>query len=397
MTRIINMSTFASFFVTFDQHDMTVIEVDGVYTQAAQTSLIYLTAGQRMSVLITAKQTKSHNYAFVGAMDPGMFASTIPVPGPNLNATGYLIYDSTKPLPKSPPTFPSYETGFLDDFSLIPYDKQPLFQNVNKRITLNIKPGNGAGAPYYGQNRFSINSASYVQPKVPTLFSVLSTGSSATNPVIYGPPASNPFVIRHMDIVEVVVNNYDTGGHPIHMHGHNFQMVARSAEGAAPFKGPLSNPPSTPIRRDVLKINTGGYLVYRFVADNPDKSPLLPSFFPRGPSHSQSFYSLPPHLSFPLSQPLSQPQPTYQPRTQLTPAARVWFIHCHIDWHLIGGFAATVIEAPLALQSQRVPQGQIHACKSQGLPYQGNAAGNTKNYTDLTGANEVPPGIYDQS
>ena len=138
MVRIINVSNFAAFFVTFDQHVMTIIEVDGVYTKPKQTNLIYLSDGQRMSVLITAKSNANQNFAFVGAMDPAMFdhvPSTL-----DLNATGYLVYDSTKPLPKEPPSFPTYSTPY-DDFNLVPYDGQALLQPVTKQITLNVNPG----------------------------------------------------------------------------------------------------------------------------------------------------------------------------------------------------------------------------------------------------------------
>lgn len=89
-----------------------------------------------------------------------------------------------------------------------------------------------------------------------------------------------------------------------------------------------------------MKVYGLGYLVYRFVADNPG----------------------------------------------------VWAFHCHIDWHLGAGFFATMVEAPLELQkTETVPQDMYNVCKKQGLPYQGNAAGNTKNFTDLTGANDAPP------
>ena len=64
----------------------------------------------------------------------------------------------------------------------------------------------------------------YTQQKVPTLYTVLSAGNEATNPVIYG-ETSNAQIVNYNDVVEIVINNFDTGGHPIHMHGHNFQMV----------------------------------------------------------------------------------------------------------------------------------------------------------------------------
>ena len=77
------------------------------------------------------------------------------------------------------------------------------------------------------------------------------------------------------------------------------------------------------------------------------------------------------------------------PLTSIMPG--VWAFHCHIDWHLEAGFFATFIEAPLQLQQQSIPQDQLQDCKIQGLPTAGNAAGNTKTYTDVRGAPTAPP------
>lgn len=121
--------------------------------------------------------------------------------------------------------------------------------------------------------RFAVNNITYVEPKVPSLYTALSVGQSATNPIVYGEHA-NAHVINHHDIVEVVINNFDSGGHPIHMHGHNFQFVERSLANAGVYGGTPKGAPTAPIRRDVIRVNAMGYLVYRFRADNPDKLPL---------------------------------------------------------------------------------------------------------------------------
>ena len=105
---------------------------------------------------------------------------------------------------------------------------------------------------------------------MPTLYTALSVGKAATNPIVYG-EATNPQILNYYDTVEVVVNNFDGGGHPLHIHGHNFQIVQRSAPGAGVYPGKPINPPATPIRRDVVKVNAGGYVTFRFIANNPDK------------------------------------------------------------------------------------------------------------------------------
>lgn len=69
MFRIVNMAAFAAQYVWFEGHTMRIVEVDGVYTEPAETDMIYITAAQRYSVLITTKNDTSSNYAFVGSMD----------------------------------------------------------------------------------------------------------------------------------------------------------------------------------------------------------------------------------------------------------------------------------------------------------------------------------------
>jgi iron transport multicopper oxidase len=69
MFRLINMGAFAAQYVWFEGHTMRVVEVDGVYTEPMDADMLYLTAAQRYSVLVTAKNDTSSNFAFVGAMD----------------------------------------------------------------------------------------------------------------------------------------------------------------------------------------------------------------------------------------------------------------------------------------------------------------------------------------
>jgi iron transport multicopper oxidase len=55
------------------------------------------------------------------------------------------------------------------------------------------------------------------------------------------------------------------------------------------------------------------------------------------------------------------------------------------------GLAVTMVEAPLELQSTlKVPQNHYDVCAAGNTPVVGNAAGNTKDYLDLTGANVSP-------
>lgn len=69
MFRIINIGAFAGQYLWFEGHTMQVVEVDGIYTEAAAADMIYLTAAQRYSVLIQTKNQTSSNFAYVASMD----------------------------------------------------------------------------------------------------------------------------------------------------------------------------------------------------------------------------------------------------------------------------------------------------------------------------------------
>ena len=119
-----------------------------------------------------------------------------------------------------------------------------------------------------------INESTFVVPKVPTLYSVLSTGESATNPGVYGPGANAHFLEKGQ-VVEIILNSYDPGKHPFHLHGHNFQAVVRSKPEAGPYANNVTIP-EKPMRRDTFQVHPNSNIVIRFKADNPDKSPPFP-------------------------------------------------------------------------------------------------------------------------
>ena len=135
--RLIKMGAFAAQYLWFEEHTMRIVEVDGIYTEPMDADMIYLTAAQRYSVLVTAKNDTNSNFAFVGSMDQDLF-DVVPE-GLNPNVTGWLVYDDTKDMPaaKEVPTFEPF-----DDFALVPYDKEELFDHVDRSITLDLKMDN---------------------------------------------------------------------------------------------------------------------------------------------------------------------------------------------------------------------------------------------------------------
>lgn len=81
--RVVNIGAFAAQYLWFENHTMSIVEVDGIYTQPADAEMIYLAAAQRCSFLITAKNDTSANYAFVGSMDTVSCALYLRILGAN--------------------------------------------------------------------------------------------------------------------------------------------------------------------------------------------------------------------------------------------------------------------------------------------------------------------------
>lgn len=199
---IINMAAFAQFHLEFDQHNMTIVEIDGVYVQPKPAKQLYIATGQRYGVLIASKTTTTSNYAVLAEFVIGAFDHTTSYLKPSVTAV--LNYASSNPTPKTPVV--SQWTVF-DDLAFIPYDGQPALPSPDMTITIDLSFFNGTDVHSDVQNRAGFNNITYIPQKVPTLYTVLSAGEEASNPVIYG-RNSNPFVLPHNKVIDIVINNY---------------------------------------------------------------------------------------------------------------------------------------------------------------------------------------------
>ncbi|KAM6477817.1 Cupredoxin [Trichoderma sp. SZMC 28011] len=331
MFRVINIGAFAGQYLWIEGHTMRIVEVDGIYTEAAEADMVYISAAQRVSFLLTTKNDTSANFPIVSSMDTTLF-DVLP-DDLNYNVTGWLTYDSKATLPE--PALVD-ELNPFDDMTLVPYDKMELLPEPDQVVELDVIMDNLRD----GKNYAFFNNITYTKPKVPSLYTAMSTGDLADNAAVYG-EFTHPFVLKKGEIVQIVVNNLDSGRHPFHLHGHAFQAIHRSEEEAGTFEDEgvsESDYPSVPMRRDTLVIWPNGNIVMRFKADNPG----------------------------------------------------VWLFHCHIEWHVASGLLATFVEAPLEIQKQfTIPDDHLAVCDAAGTPSKGNAAANTVDFLDLTGENRA--------
>lgn len=336
LVRMICWSNYAGIMIWFEGHNFTVVETDGVYTEEIDLGAknLRIAPGQRWSFLVTAKPDKSANYAIFATLDVNMLFPPIGLP-PHWfagNMTGHIVYDIAKPLPPVP-TF--YTFDFFDDWTIAPLDREPILE-PDHVIVMDTGFQN-----FNNISRSVINNVTYLPPKVPSLYTAATVGNYSSDPKVYG--QVNPFILKYGEVVEIIVNNNHNNLHPWHLHGHDFQVIQRGDPNVGPFSGYWTNVSSTPLKRDTIMANKHSNVVIRFKADNPG----------------------------------------------------VWAFHCHVEWHIVTGLMATIVEAPDYLSGMQIPKTGIETCEHYGSAYEGNAAGNTANPLDLTGGNfEVQQ--YDQ-
>jgi len=115
--------------------------------------------------------------------------------------------------------------------------------------------------------------------------------------------------------VQLVIKNFFTfGAHPIHLHGHNFNVLA---EGFGDWDGTVVNPSNTQMR-DVQIVQAAqsatvpAYIVIQFNQDNPG----------------------------------------------------VWPMHCHIAWHVSAGLYINVLERPDDIEKFQFPSVTRDVCQA---------------------------------
>jgi FtsP/CotA-like multicopper oxidase with cupredoxin domain len=115
--------------------------------------------------------------------------------------------------------------------------------------------------------------------------------------------------------VRILFRNHGLiGSHPMHLHGHDFQVLA---EGFGDWDGTIVNA-ANPTRRDVHILqnakdaDTPSFAVFQWEQDN----------------------------------------------------AGVWPFHCHLAWHVSGGLYINVLERPADIKKMELDQDNFDVCDS---------------------------------
>ncbi|KAG6872384.1 hypothetical protein C0995_010136 [Termitomyces sp. Mi166 len=227
--RLVSISCDPNFVFFIHNHDLTVIEVDGVNHQPLVVDSIQIYAGIRANPSVGT-------IGFLGGLNSAI-----------LRYSGAPIAD---------PTTVYIPTNPLQETNLHPLDNPgaPGAANING-ADVNL----ALSVAIDSSGKFTVNGVSFVPPTVPVLLQILS-GTTAASSLL---PAGSVYGLPLNQVIQISISTALTPGgpHPFHLHGHTFDVI-RSA-------GSLTYNYANPVRRDV--VSSGGLfdnVTIRFRTDN---------------------------------------------------------------------------------------------------------------------------------
>ena len=180
--------------------------------------LIALTVAQRYSILVTARNDTSSNWAIHANMDTVMFDVVPPTLNPSTSfpavsqilsdlrtdVTSTITYNASAPLTNN---------GFVDEYHDVNDTALvPVIVMAQPAATKTIELEVSFDTMDDGTNRAMFNGITHNNPLVPAVLSELTLGENATVPGAYGPTS---FVVDYGDVIDIVIKNGDVGKHPL--------------------------------------------------------------------------------------------------------------------------------------------------------------------------------------
>jgi FtsP/CotA-like multicopper oxidase with cupredoxin domain len=342
--RFINTGAFAWFQVEVDEHSWAITEVDGTDVVPTYDNRMMISPAQRYSMILNTNHTTASSFWLRARMVAHCWKDpTLPGPGADeIKAVINYIPSGKTKKPKgllSQPSSRSWSKGMevqcrdMNTMSYVPTTCAPPPPHADHSYYLrsNLEIGDWRlERGFFNQSTFRPNL------QKPTLHRTIAGFSShnetfnsmrntdGVNEICYD--KKNDFVIQHtgVKVVDIIIQNFDEGNHPMHLHGHKFWVLG---QGHGPFpgydflglkaygqgildghEGVLDNV----IRRDVATAEGFGWLALRFVADNPG----------------------------------------------------AWAFHCHMAWHSEAGLVMQFISRVDELATWSIPEANRQLCEA---------------------------------
>ncbi|KAJ2542073.1 ferroxidase fet3 [Coemansia sp. RSA 1853] len=229
-------------------HTMHVVGKDGVESEPMEVDGLDLGPGQRVSIIVTAHNTAEFNYMY----NVTLYANFItPLPGlmPRYYS-GLIEYQKNAPL-KTIPVVDDSQLVWNDVINMQARDRMPLLPFTPEH-----------GIPFY-----SFGDYAYNRTLVPSLFTALTMGELASNSSVYGPQAQAR-ILQYGESIELLVYNYNSKDHSLHLHRGEYQVVEVGPYGDAVANNrtavEFQTAGPSPMRCDVLTIRAYSYIKLRF-------------------------------------------------------------------------------------------------------------------------------------
>jgi FtsP/CotA-like multicopper oxidase with cupredoxin domain len=323
--RFINAGAITTFQISVDNHTLDVIEADGVLTEPLPVHRFDIAVAERYSVILNANQSSSSNYWIRAWMNLNCFAGSTDSLDPNVKAL--ITYTNTTSAPTNSVDWDDALDIVCQDLNntlLVPSDIQqapPADVLYQVSFSFGIRD-NALDRAYINGTSWSANIEN------PTLNQAVS-GLQASNVnftkvgVVSSAYSSNQLVISlpTVQVVDILIQNFDDGSHPFHLHGHVFWVMATSVEQYFPWDTDYYNQLNStttndynknPMRRDTLVIPEYGWALIRFRNDNPGQ----------------------------------------------------WALHCHISWHMEAGLFMQFVSLQDEIKALGLPSDVLALCNS---------------------------------
>ncbi|KAL6716768.1 hypothetical protein ACLMJK_006336 [Lecanora helva] len=301
------------------------------------TSVVTLGTGQRADVLVYANGSSTESFFMRSEISKKCVGAN------NSLALAAIFYeDADRTIP--PPDNPTYYDDNLlkcgnDDLNvtapLYPYGK-PHKPTTTEVIEIefgnngtNILPGQRYGTN--GSLQWFMNNSTFHANYDHPILNLTYNGNTSYP----DDPQWNVYNFGSNDTVRLILRNHianDHASHPMHLHGHNFLVLA---EGFGDWDGNIVNP-DNPQRRDT-QILTQAYNVSH---PNIIPQPVYTGY--------ENEFVVP---SFTVIQ-FDQDNPG------------IWPLHCHRAWHVSSGLYITVMERPADITNSSIPEIMGQTCRA---------------------------------
>ncbi|EEY20296.1 laccase-1 [Verticillium alfalfae VaMs.102] len=272
--RLVNAAVDTHWKFSIDNHTLTVIAADLVPVEPYITTMVDLTMGQRYDIIVTANQSEAADSFWMRAIPQSACSDNESTD--NIKAIVYYGDSVT-----TPQTIGYDYTDSCDDETdnLVPVVSKAVEGADWSDLAIATVGRNSAGLFKWYLNSTSL----LVDWADPTLGQVLAGATEwETENAVLQLSEANKWVY-------LVVQTAMGVPHPIHLHGHDFFVLA---QGSGTYSASVTLNTENPPRRDTALLPASGYLVMAWETDNPG----------------------------------------------------VWLMHCHIGWHASEGFALQFIE-----------------------------------------------------